>query len=280
MAQVEGLCDMIYDLAVAYRIYPKISGKPAFNFPSKYELLEVNLKSFVQAVAGMRIKVCAILDGCPEEMKNLVCSYLEPFDLELRREQRLGNGGSFKAQLEWLCEQQHSSFCYFAEDDYLYMPRALTICQNFLAAYSDVHFINPMDDLNTYRKHLESKEWERRATAANDRIWRSVLGCTLSFMTKKSVLANEMAHDKYLKGCSDLGVWMALTKRGLFSPREWFKDGRYIAGSAVLAWFHCSEQILSGPRFKLWAPRPGLSTHMEAATLSPSQDWTQRLKEL
>lgn len=63
-----------YDLAVAYRIYPKVS-KPARSLPfgdDKYQLSEACLKSFKESLGSLRVKLWALLDGCPRNTK--ICS--------------------------------------------------------------------------------------------------------------------------------------------------------------------------------------------------------------
>ena len=58
-----------HDLAVAYRIYPSVS-RPALGLPfsdDKYRLSEICLHSFKESLGSLRVKVWAILDGCPPE---------------------------------------------------------------------------------------------------------------------------------------------------------------------------------------------------------------------
>jgi hypothetical protein len=62
-----------YDLVIAYRIYPKVA-KPAQGLPfsqDKLMLAEICLRSFKEALGGLRVKLWALLDGCPNEYADL-----------------------------------------------------------------------------------------------------------------------------------------------------------------------------------------------------------------
>jgi hypothetical protein len=59
--------DHRFDLAVAYRVYPGISKEPAVHADDKLRLAELCLRSFKEALGTLRVKVWALLDGCPPE---------------------------------------------------------------------------------------------------------------------------------------------------------------------------------------------------------------------
>jgi hypothetical protein len=59
------------DLAAAYRIYPGASKAPAFFETDKFKLSGMCLQSFKRALGGLRVKVWALLDGCPPEYEAL-----------------------------------------------------------------------------------------------------------------------------------------------------------------------------------------------------------------
>ena len=72
-----------YDLAVAYRIYPQAS-QPARGLPfgdDKLRSAEICLRSFKQSLDGLRVKLWAILDGCPDSFASLFRKYFQPDDL-------------------------------------------------------------------------------------------------------------------------------------------------------------------------------------------------------
>ena len=116
-----------YDLAVAYRIYPKVS-KPSLGLPfsdDKLRLAEICLRSFKASLGGLRVKIWAILDGCPESFADLFRKYFDPDDLVLVPLPSVGNHATFGKQIDILLNQTDSDFVYFAEDDYVYLTNQL-----------------------------------------------------------------------------------------------------------------------------------------------------------
>ena len=61
-----------YDLAVCYRIYPRLSGDPILRFKSKRALVQLNLETFRAAMGNLRIKVWVLLDACPPDYEKMV----------------------------------------------------------------------------------------------------------------------------------------------------------------------------------------------------------------
>jgi hypothetical protein len=62
-----------YDVAVVYRIYPKVA-KPALGLPfsdDKERLSEVCLQSFRRSLGTLRAKVWVLLDGCPPQYADM-----------------------------------------------------------------------------------------------------------------------------------------------------------------------------------------------------------------
>src|ERR1700732_969037 len=96
-----------YDLAVAYRIYPKVAAA-ASSFPcgdNKLRLSELCLRSFKESLKNLRVKVWVLLDGCPDEYATLFMKYFEPQDLVLMPLQGMGNQATFARQIDILLQQ-------------------------------------------------------------------------------------------------------------------------------------------------------------------------------
>src|ERR1700739_4266701 len=113
-----------YDVAVAYRIYPKVA-KPPQSLPfgdDKLRQAEICLRSFRNSLGSLRVKLWAILDGCPQEYRTLFQRYFAPEDLVLVEVNGIGNRATYAKQLEILLSQCDAEYVYFAEDDYLYLP--------------------------------------------------------------------------------------------------------------------------------------------------------------
>src|ERR1700683_3904958 len=79
------------DLAIAYRIYPGISKSPAFFPTDKFKLSEMCLWSFKKALGGLRVKIWALLDGCPPEYETLFRETFQSDDLEILWLDKIGN---------------------------------------------------------------------------------------------------------------------------------------------------------------------------------------------
>src|SRR6266496_3866367 len=110
-----------WDLAVCYRIYPGLSGRPMLGFTDKLVLATEALKSFKCALGRLRAKIYVLLDGCPLAYQELFESLFDPEGLELIPLQSAGNANTFRKQIEVLSAQQTAEIVYFAEDDYLYL---------------------------------------------------------------------------------------------------------------------------------------------------------------
>ena len=71
------------DLAIAYRIYPGVSKTPAFFSNDKFKLSEMCLRSFKSAVGGLRVKMWALLDGCPLGYETLFRNTFSADEIEI-----------------------------------------------------------------------------------------------------------------------------------------------------------------------------------------------------
>src|ERR1700732_3498377 len=99
-----------YDLAVAYRIYPKVADA-ASSFQcgdDKLRISELCLRSFKDSLKNLRVKVWVLLDGCPDGYANLFRKYFETEDLVLIPLPGLGNQATFAKQIDILLQQDDS----------------------------------------------------------------------------------------------------------------------------------------------------------------------------
>jgi hypothetical protein len=93
-----------YDVAVAYRIYPKMA-KPALGLPfsdDKERLSEVCLQSFRRSLGDLRAKIWVLLDDCPPHYEEMFRRVFAPEDLVLEPLPGIGNQGTFNRQIEIL----------------------------------------------------------------------------------------------------------------------------------------------------------------------------------
>jgi hypothetical protein len=266
-----------YDIAVAYRIYPKVAAVAASLRcgHDKYLLSEICLKSFKDSLSGLRAKIWVLLDGCPPEYADLFTKYFDPDDVTLLPFDSIGNQATFGRQIDILLEQQDSNVVYFAEDDYVYLPGQFHHMIDFLSEHEDVHFITPYDHLDCYTLDLHRQpKW---LTVHGGRHWRTAASTCLTFLTTRQTLKKtEAVFRSYERRNFDSSLWLSLTKRRIFNlfffGRHVVRD-RFISKVIMKSWIYCWRQILFGPRWRLWVPLPAVGTHLSAQSLSPNVDW-------
>ena len=272
-----------YDIAVAYRIYPKMA-KPAEGLPfsdDKYRLSELCLHSFRRSLGDLRAKVWVLLDGCPEEYAELFQKYFVPEDLVLIRLPGVGNAQTFSRQMDILMNQQDADLVHFAEDDYVYRPDEFKLLVNFMRSHPDADFVSPYDHSEYYRMELLHKpSWIR---SFQDRHWRSSATTCLTFLTSRATLRKTrwMFHT-YVLGNWDWSVWLSLTKMNVFKPVDfwrWLARDRFPIKILIKTWFFGGAQILFGKRYRLWSPMPAIATHLDVNGLSAGTDWISLMKE-
>ncbi len=271
------------DLAIAYRICPRIA-KVAQSLPlgqSKLQQAAVCLSSFRKSLGSLRIKLWAILDGCPCEYQRLFEDHFAPEDLVVLQVDHLGNRGTFAKQIDILLSQQDADLVYFAEDDYLYLAGQFPRMVDFLHTHADVDFISPYDHPDCYRLqlHRESK-WLRVHEGHH---WRTASSTCLTFLTRKTTLARyERTFRTYASRNNDCALWLSLTRHRVYNP---FLFAAFLASRnsdwqiIAKAWRYCWPQILSGRTATLWAPVPSIATHLCAGHLSPATDWITLMQQ-
>jgi hypothetical protein len=272
-----------YDIAVAYRIYPKVA-EAALAFPSgddKYRLSEICLKSFKESLAGLRAKIWVLLDGCPPNYADLFTKYFDRDDLVLLNLDGLGNQATFRKQMEILLEQWDANVVYFAEDDYVYLPGQFRCMIDFLAGHEDVDFISPYDHLDCYTLDLHrGPKWLK---VYGGRHWRTASSTCLTFLTTQATLKKTQGvFRNYKRRSFDCSLWLSLTKQRVFNPFFFCTNlvrGRFFCKIILKSWLYCWQQILFGKRWMLWVPIPGIATHLDCAALSPNVDWLTLMQE-
>jgi len=266
-----------YDIAVAYRIYPKVA-QAALALPcgdDKYRLSEICLRSFKDSLGGLRARIWVLLDGCPPEYSDLFTKYFDRNDLTVLNLGGIGNQATFRRQIEILLEQQDSDVVYFAEDDYVYLPGEFRCMIDFLLEHKDVDFVSPYDHLDCYTKELHRQpKWLK---VYGGKHWRTAASTCLTFLTTRETLRKTQAvFRKYKRRSLDCSLWLSLTKRRVFNPvfftRQLFQEPLFCK-IILKSWLYCWRQILFGRKWRLWIPIPGIATHLDSNALSPNVDW-------
>lgn len=263
-----------FDLAVCCRLYPRTSGNPIFDFKDKLALVRLNLETFRESLGDLRIKLWVLLDNCPPPYAELVKSIFPETPMHLVPLHGEGNGRTFARQIDILTTQTEADLVYFAEDDYLYLPRALECAVGFMRRHPQADFVTLYDHADHYTKYIHRIHGAE--FTEDDHRWRMVTSTCLTFMARRDALLESAGVFKTFPKNSDLGLWMALTKQRAANPWSWLRslgDGLFCTASHALAWRYAWRQILFGKRRTLWAPAPSLATHMEIAGLAPGVDW-------
>ena len=262
----------MFDLAVAYRIYPGVSKTPACFADDKYKLSELCLRSFKRALGGLRVKVWAILDGCPPEYEVLFRDTFESTDLEIVSKDKIGNAGTFSLQIDLLTGQDCASLVYLAEDDYFYLPDALEKMVTFMRENPDADFVTPYDHPDSY---ATSSRFERHIVKPyGDRYWRTASSTCLTFLTSRETLVRtQLLFRSYSLGNMDCPIWLALTQKAELANLRVHWADMFRLKTWVKTWRWGYRSLLLSRRFWLWAPMPTLATHMDSSGLSPLFDW-------
>jgi len=229
----------------------------------------------MRSIASLRVKIWAILDGCPPEYETLFRDIVHSADLVVMPYESIGNRATFGKQIDLLLEQQEADVIYFAEDDYFYLPDQFAAMLQFLNAHSDVDFITPIDHMDSYTLELHRKpEWIRIGASHH---WRTVSSSCVTFLTRKSTLARSATTFRtYLRRNDDCAIWLSLTKGRVFNP---VALGHYLATNAfgwrsmLKAWLYGWRRILFEEKLSLWAPIPAIAAHLAPTTLSPNCNW-------
>lgn len=268
----------IYDLTVAYRIYPKVSKAPPIYSDNKYKLSELCLRSFKESLGNLKVKALILLDDCPAEYQALFKKYFSQSDLELINLGGVGNYATFNLQIDLLLKQNYSEIIYFAEDDYFYFPKQFAEMIELLKNNNDIDFVTPFEHPDYYSSDLHKHEKEDKLYSR--RHWIRVNSTCLTFLTKKETLRKtKWVFKTYKYKNNDSSLWLSLTKYRVFNPilpikylfqREWF-----LFEIISFAWLFCWWQILLGKRWKLWAPKPTIATHMNSELMAPNINWKQ-----
>jgi len=264
-----------YDIAVAYRVYPGLSKSGFPGVRDKEALVSGCLRSFKEAVGDLRVKIYAILDGCPESYERIFRKTFAETDLEIIALEKSGNARTFLKQVALLCTQTDADIVYCAEDDYVYMPGALPRMVEFLRTLPDRSFVSAYDHPDAYAFPVSMSNGSMRVHAGHH--WRSVVSTCLTFMTRRQTLQLvEPLLRTYGRRNDDSSIWQSMTKsnaiRALVAPRTLFHDRQSFKVIAKAWWFGW-RQILLGARYTLWVPVPSFATHLEPRRLAPGIDW-------
>ena len=267
------------DLAIAYRVYPGVSRTPAAWHDDKFKLSTYCLSSFKQSLGSLRVKVWALLDGCPPNYEALFRQHFNSDELIVLNLDRIGNQATFSMQLDLLSQQTEAELVYFAEDDYVYAPDALVKLVQFARANPDANFVTAYDHSGNYDLPLHRER--HRIRPFGDRHWRTSTATCLTFLANRSSLVRARGtFATYARRNDDGSLWMSITQKlGLFNLPVYGPD-RIMFKLWLKAWFWGWRQIVFGGALRLWGPIPSLATHLESTCLAPTIDWDREFRRV
>lgn len=270
----------MYELSVAYRIYPKL-GSNACVPPGwgKEAFAARCLDSFVGAVADIDYHLTAILDNCPETYAAMFADRIPESRLELVRLKHPdgGNNATFQRQLDLLYGKADTAFVALAEDDYLYEPGAYRAMMRFLQDgepdfvcgydHPDYYLNKPEPGKQDFQVGLH--DYPSKIRWHGDRHWRTVSSTTCSFVTTPDTLRQAVSAFRLYPHIGDYGMWLALThvRRTHAKWRE-----------TVRMYVTMPPRRMFGKAYTLYSPMPALACHMVSGYLSPGRDWRRELR--
>lgn len=290
-----------YDLVVAYRVCPFVSKTCGlYDEKDKFDLFKLCLRSFANAINGIKVKIIAILDTCPPEYEKLFKEYFLDDDLEIIKLNNAGNEGTFEKQIDILSTQNYSEKVYFAEDDYFYLKDSFSFMLELINK-ENIHFITPYDQPDYYHIYLH-KHLHKSLTNKNV-VWRTVASTTLTFMTSKSVLIQTQENFRSFKNKhKDTIIWLRLTKYKILNPFNYmifiilaiicrinnkiFKTNCQQSRPGLKHLFNVYFQrngfklLLNNKTYTLWSPYKSLATHMAYKYLSYNVNWEDKINLL
>lgn len=273
---------MQYDIAIAYRCYPKVSKSPKYRKENKLDIVKYGLTSLKLCLQGLHAKFFIIDDGCPTEYETTIKEILKGIDVEYIKTNKIGNFATYKMQLDLLSQQNESEIVYLAEDDYLYSEKwfqeAIDLLKKWIA-----DFITLFDHGNYYRARHHSVK--HKYYIAKKRIRKTVPSTCLTFMTKKStLLSTKRIFIYFTKRCWDHPMWLIMTKYNLFRFID--IDRKNLVRKIIpIEFIYPIMARVFGRRYicfkkkqKLMAPIPSIATHLESEDIAPLIEW-EKVKE-
>jgi hypothetical protein len=274
---------VMYDVVIAYRIYPQVSKQPLVFADDKLRLSELCLASLQRALGELRVKVYALLDNCPPEYEALFHKYFAEKDVEvLYFREDGGNGATFNKQIGLLSAQRDAEFVYFAEDDYLYRPNQFAAMLDFMRSTPSADFVTPYDHSDYYSSELHNHAILVRSVGAYH--WQKRNSTCLTFLARASSLQESVdVFESFAQRNFDASLWLSLTKYRVWNPFaiiKYLREDRFLLKVLAKAWYFNAVQIVFGRRYELWSPVPSIGTHLQYDGIAPGVDWKGEIEAI
>jgi hypothetical protein len=277
---------MIYNLAIAYRVYPGNPKIPAIVYPcDKFNLVRICFYSLIQALGPLTAKFYVILDNCPS-YEVIFREFVADEHLIIEHQSGAGNPKTFELQLEWLVTQRYSSNVFLAEDDYLYLPLSLGHIVNFMHSNSRLnYFYTPYDHPDYYTLKWHNVLYPSTLVISENHTFISRASTTCTFIATQTTLKSAQKIFLQYRFLGDIGVWFLLTAK---SPSYTIKTIISLLRSGtsfpisflIKSLYHkLLHKLWRGQDFTLWSCTPSAATHVESKYLSAHVDWHSLVKQ-
>jgi hypothetical protein len=264
-----------YDIAVCYRVYPKIAKTPIICNDNKLNLVKLCMASVAEALREVNAKLIVLFDNCPQEYDDLFKQLLHGIDWEGIHLKGIGNYATFKMQCDILTQQNDSEIVMFLEDDYFLMKDSI---KKTIAALQlpNVDFVTPFEHSDYYKLKLHNYKKETIPLDEKTTLMK-VSSTTCTFATTKTTLLKEIEILlSYTKNNSDCALWMSMTKLNAFNafiPVYYTLHGQYNYAYIYFKLFKYGWKRLLHKKRNLFCMTPSLATHMETPDVSITVDW-------
>lgn len=271
---------MVYDVAIAWRIYPRVSKTPLIFPDNKFLLVKTCLQSFISSVRALKVRYFIILDGCPPSYTAIIEELLPAADTTIIHTPAIGNQLTFRMQVELLLQQNDAPLVYFAEDDYLYLPDAFAKMVALMNTCKEADFVSCYLHPDTFTHPIHRHR--KKIIQAAGHQWMSDSSTCLTFLTTKKIL--QETKDVLLtfsKGNNDCAMWLVLTKTFVLNPfayLRFFFTHQESFSIMKMAVKYSFRYFFFRRRYRLLVPVPAIGTHLEKDLVSPNIDW-QKVSE-
>jgi hypothetical protein len=264
-----------YDLVVAYRVYPKFSNaylkiSRYFNFKTKFDLFHACLLSFKEATKGLKLKMFAILDKCPEIYIDVFKDTFKEVEFYFINKdlKRLENVATFLIQTKLLSKQNLSPLVLFQEDDYFYINK-LNYAIDFLKEIKEADVISP-----EFQFSIVNTPWRRFVKDVikfKNFDWIKIPSTTCTFLARKKYVIKAKQYLKNYSLLGDLGISLLSTKNlSIFRfdlPYYRYRVGLFLNLIANRKYTLLKEYVFN-KKFNFFMPNPSIAIHLNPVSIN------------
>lgn len=260
------------ETVVILRVFPGMN-KPNPLGLEKLNLFERCMRSLAVSIGSTPVRLEVLLDSCPDAYEKALQVFPDTVEISVYKFQELGNGGSFKKQLEIACALPDSTVVVILEDDYFWTQEGFGDLLSFVRSGSRSLFATPYhhpdyETLPIHKRRMESKD-----------SWRSAISTTCTFAAKAQTIKENIILLERYQELNDFGMWLCITRVGLLpslallsGDSEQSKLG--VTKDWLVTWFYFVSRFLWRiPSTPLFYPIKSGATHMDSNYIGLGVEW-------